>query len=247
MAGAFMASTIIASRAHTYPDRAFFGGAAIAMFVATVIGFAPTYYLTPFIAAPALDLTVHLHGAVFTAWMLLYCAQTGLITAGRRDIHRAAGGAGAALAVAVVVFGIVVAVHGARTGGGPPGRNQPLFLVFPLANIVMFAGLVTAGIVQRARSASHKRLMLLATLALVVTPLARISRMLHLPFSPPPVGGLLLSDIVVVALLVFDLRTRGRLHPITIWAGSIYLVSQPLRIMLGHSEAWQGFARTLIG
>lgn len=202
--------------------------------------------MTPFIAAPALDLTVHLHGAVFTAWMLLYCAQTGLITAGRRDIHRAAGGAGAALAVAVVVLGIIVAVHGARTGGGPPGRNQPLFLVFPLANIFMFAGLVTAGIAQRARSASHKRLMLLATLALVVTPLARISRMLHLPFSPP-VGGLLLSDIVVVALLFFDLRTRGRLHPITIGVGSIYLVSQPLRVMLGHSEAWLGFARTLIG
>lgn len=241
-----MASIVIASPARTSSDRAFFGGAAAALLVATVVGFAPTYYLTPFIATPALDLVIHLHAAVFTAWMLLYCAQTGLITAGRRDLHRAAGGAGAVLAVAVVVLGVVVAVHGARTGGGPPGRNQPVFLVFPLTNIVMFAGLAATGIVQRARSASHKRLMLLATLALVVTPLARISRMLHLPVLPP-VGGLLLSDIVLVALLVFDLRTRGRLHPVTIWAGSLYLVSQPLRVMLGHSEAWHGFARTLIG
>lgn len=242
-----MASIVAASLPQVHRDRIFFGGAAAALLVATIVGFAPTYYLAPFIAAPALSIVVHLHGAVFSGWMLLYCAQTGLIAAGRRDIHRVAGQLGAGLAVAVVVLGLVVAIYSARTGGGGPTRNQPVFLVFPLTNILLFAALATVGIVNRVQSGHHKRLMLLASLALVVTPLARISKMLHLPFSPPAIGGMLMSDIVLAALLLFDLRTRGRLHPVTLWAGCAYLVSQPLRVMLAHTEAWQGFARTLIG
>ena len=54
-----------------------------------------------------------------------------------------------------------------------------------------------------------------------------------------------MSDIVLAALLVFDLRTKGRLNPVTV-PGSLYVVSQPLRVVLGHSAAWQGFARMLI-
>lgn len=241
-----MATVASTARSFGGSDRVFFGSAAAALLVATFIGFAPTYYFAPFVATPALDLLVQVHGAVFTAWLLLYCAQTGLIAARRRDWHRVAGGIGAVLAVAVVVLGVVVAVYSARTGGGPPGRNQPVFLVFPLTNIALFAGLATAGIVNRARAGHHKRLMLLATLALVVTPLARISRMLHLPFSPPAIGGMLLSDLMLAALVVFDLRTRGRLHPVTLAAGGLYLASQPLRVILGHSAAWQDFARALI-
>jgi len=240
---ATMAST---ARSFGAEDRAFFGGAAAVLLLATIIGFAPTYYLAPFVAVPALAPLVHLHGAVFTAWMLLYCAQTALIATGRRDLHRNAGMVGAGLAVVVVVLGVTIAIYSARTGGGPPGRNQPVFLVYPITNILVFAGLVTAAVINRTRAGHHKRLMLLATLALVVTPLARISRMLHLPFSPPAIGGMLLADIMVVALMVFDLRTRGRLHPATVAAGGLFVLSEPLRVLLGHSDAWQSFARTLI-
>jgi hypothetical protein len=88
--------------------------------------------------------------------------------------------------------------------------------------------------------------MLLATLSLVITPLARISGMLDLPFSLP-VGGMLLSDLFLAALVAFDVGKRGKLQSATLWAGGAYLVTQPLRWGLGQTEMWQSFARGLIG
>lgn len=226
-------------------DRRFFFGSATALVTVTFIGFAPTYYLAGAFGAPALSPLVHLHGIVFSGWMLLFFGQTGLIAARRGDIHRITGMFGAGLAVLVVVLGIVVAIESGRLGHGPPTRNQPVFLIYPLTNIALFGGLVAAGVLNRDRSEYHKRLMLLATLTLATTPLARISRMIGMPFEPP-IGGMLFTDLFLMALIAFDLR-HGRLHPATIWAGGIFLMSQPLRVAIGQSDQWQSFARTLIG
>ena len=113
--------------------------------------------------------------------------------------------------------------------------------------MAMFTVLVTLAVIYRKRPEYHKRLMLLATLGLVITPLARISRMMALPFDPPAIGGMILSDIFFAALVAFDLKKHGRLHPATLWAGGAYLLSQPLRVAIGNTEAWQAFARSLIG
>ena len=228
-------------------DRIFFGGSAMALLLVTFLGFAPTYYLAGVFDAPALSPLVHLHGVMFSAWMLLFVAQTGFIAARRTDLHRRVGWVAAGLAVAVVVLGVVVAIESGRRGGGGPQRNQPVFLVHPLANIMLFGGLCFAGIRWRRQSGYHKRLLFFATLALAVTPLARLSRMMELPFSSPPIGGMVLSDLFLIALVMFDVQSRGRVHPATAWAGGIMLVSQPLRVMLSHTEAWQAFAHRLIG
>ena len=228
-------------------DRIFFGGSAAALLLVTFLGFAPTYYLAGAFDAPALSPLVHAHGIVFSAWMLLFVAQTGLIATRRADLHRRVGLFAAGLAVAVVILGIVVAIESGRHGGGGPQRNQPVFLVFPLTNILLFGGLCFAGVRQRLQAGTHKRLMFLATLALAVTPLARLSRMMGLPFSPPAIGGMILSDLFLIALVMFDTQSRGRVHPATAWAGGIMLLSQPLRVMVSHTAAWQDFAHSLIG
>ena len=239
-------ATLAAPRTQWQADRRFFTGIAAAMVAATFIGFAPTYYLSRFTGAPPLGPLVHLHGVVFSAWMLLFLAQAGLIAARRTDIHRVAGVAVAGVAVAVVVIGVLVAIESGRLGHGPPDRHQPSFLVLPLTNMLLFAILTALGVRFRRRSDYHKRLMLLATMGLVITPLARVSRMLEIPLFPP-VGGMLLSDLFLAALAAFDIRRRGSLHPVTLWAGGAFLASQPLRIAVGRTEAWQDFARLLIG
>lgn len=240
-------ATLAIPQARLQAERRFFTGMAAALVAVTFIGFAPTYYLAGYFDAPRLGPLVHLHGVVYSGWVLLLLAQTGLIAARRVDVHRLLGIAGAGLALVVVVVGVLVAIESGRLGHGPPGRNQPVFLVYPLANMVMFTALVGAAFALRRRSDFHKRLMLLATMGLVITPLARISRMLALPFDPPAIGGMLLSDIFLAALIAFDLTRRGRLHPATLWGGGAYLLSQPLRVAIGSTEAWQSFARMLIG
>jgi hypothetical protein len=77
-------STIARSRR----DRWFFGSMAVAAALTVFCGFAPTYYFKTADSGPALSPLVHLHGVVFTAWMVLYVFQTALIAAKRTVLHR---------------------------------------------------------------------------------------------------------------------------------------------------------------
>ena len=91
-------------------DRWFFGTATLAMTAVIVIGFLPSYYMRGVIPAPhpLLPMTtlVHIHGAVFTAWMLLFLVQTLLISAGRADMHRQLGLASLVLLPVMIVVAI---------------------------------------------------------------------------------------------------------------------------------------------
>lgn len=234
-----------APRRRTNPDRIFFGGAAIALVLVTLLGFAQSYYLSYFTAAPALGPLLHLHGIVFSAWMLFYAVQTWLIGTGKLAWHRRAGIAGAGLAVLVFVLGVVTAIALARANLHAAARHGPP-VIFPLGAITAFALLCAAGVAARKRPAHHKRLMLLATVALATTPLARITRMTTAAVTPP-VGGMLLSDLFLVALVAFDLRQRGRVHPATLAGGGFLVASQLFRMSFGQTGLWQSFLHAVVG
>lgn len=74
-------ATLAARKTQLRTERQFFTGMAAALVAVTFLGFAPTYYLSSFTAAPSLRPVVHLHAVVFTAWMLLFLVQTALISA----------------------------------------------------------------------------------------------------------------------------------------------------------------------
>ena len=79
-------------------DRIFFSGMAILLFVTTVVGFARTYFLAGMIRAHLPSPIIHIHGAIFSLWILLLITQTSLEAAHRTDIHRKLGLAGFAMA-----------------------------------------------------------------------------------------------------------------------------------------------------
>jgi hypothetical protein len=238
-----------AGRAHAPRDaaarreRRFFGGMAAACAVTVFAGFMPTYYLNGVAGAP-FELTPVLkwHGAVFTAWMLLVAAQTSLIAANRLRAHRSLGAFGVALAVAVTILGAIVAITRTRDGliadhGVPP----LIFLAVPIVGIATFAALVAAAVLLRRNAAAHKRLMLLATFELVT---AAVSR-LPVVKDWGAVGFFAVTDLFVVALVVYDLVSRRRVHPATLWGGLAFVASQPLRLLIGASAPWQAFAAWL--
>src|SRR3981081_438429 len=74
-------------------------------------GFAPTYWLQlpagTFVGSPLL----HLHGVLFSAWVLFLLSQTVLAANGQLDHHRAWGLVGISLATAMVVIGLAAAIN----------------------------------------------------------------------------------------------------------------------------------------
>ena len=235
--GGFPAS--VAGHDRTIEHR-FFTVMAVAIGLTVLAGFARTYYLRSYFGRAPISALLHLHGAVFSAWIALYVTQTSLVAAGRVRLHRRLGVGGGALAVVLVLVGITTAIVRVRQGAAPPGGPPPLvFLVVSLTDMLVFAGLVGAGLYFRRQMAVHKRLMLLATIALLSAPIAR------LPFSLLRIGMLAvfgLADVFIVALVAYDLAMYRRIHRATAWGGLVLVASQPLRLMVGGTAAWLAFA-----
>jgi hypothetical protein len=220
--------------------RRFYVGMAIAILVTVFAGFSRTYFLKAQFGTPELSLLLHIHGLVFTGWVLFFLSQTTLVAARRTDIHRRLGVAGAVLAALVLIMGTTTAIIRAKQGAVPlPGVPPLVFLAVPFFDMVVFAILVGTGLYYRRRLEAHKRLMTLCTISLMSAPIARLPFAL-LKAGPPAFFGL--TDLFIVAMLVHDLVTRKKIHPATIWGGLLIVASQPLRLMISGTPAWLAFA-----
>ena len=229
-------------------DRLFYSGMAIAMAVTVFAGFAQTYYLPLAGSGRLTTITgrevsglIHAHGLLFSAWVMLFIAQTALIATHRVRVHQRIGIAGAVLATAMIVAGVSLAVSGAAAGVAPPGVSALSFLAVPLGDMVMFAGFIVAALWNRRNREAHKRLMLLAYVSLLAAPMARLPGVL--PLGPFAFYGLALVFLAVG--VAYDLITRRRVHPAYIWGGGLLALSVPGRLMLSETAAWQTLARML--
>jgi hypothetical protein len=221
-------------------DRIFHTGMAVAFLITAIAGFGPTYFFKPVHPSPPLPPLLHVHGLVFTCWLVLLIVQSGLVRADRVDLHKRLGVFGAVLAVLVTLLGLSVAVDGARRGTVADGMDPLGFMIFPLGQTLLFAGFIGLALWKRRQPELHRRFILLGTICLL-TP--AISRMV----DKRSVLALFLTLIFVVVAMIHDWKSRRRVHSIYLWGGAIILVSGPLRAVFGNSSAWHSFARMIVG
>ena len=210
--------------------------------VVVFAGFAPTYYLRSG-ARPPLSLLLHLHGALFTAWIVLFVVQVRLVAARNIRLHRRLGAAGVALAAVMVVVVLTAIIVAARRDVRAGGGTGPLsFMAVALGDAVIFGTLAGAGFAFRRNAAAHKRLMCLGTIALLPAAFARWPAISGLG----PLGFFVATDVVVAICIVADVILRKRVHPVLVSGAAFIVLSQPARLLLGKTETWQTFARWLI-
>jgi hypothetical protein len=221
---------------------------AIAMALTVFAGFAPTYYLRLFSGGPKVTTShapfttlVYVHGALFTAWVLLFIVQTALVASRRVAVHRRLGVAGAVLAGAMIVAGTSLAIATAARGGAPPGVDPLAFLAIPLFDMILFTTFVSTALVRRRDKEAHKRLMLLAFLSIIVAAVARLPGMI--PLGPPAFFGA--AMLFLVAAAAYDFVSRGRVHPVYLWGGALLVISVPLRLAISATGAWRTLAELL--
>lgn len=228
-------------------ERRFFSALAIFIAVAIALGFARTYFLRPLFLPASLTPLVHLHGLVFTLWVILLVVQTQLVAAGRTNIHRRLGMVGVVIAVLMEVFGLLVPLAAAQDGDHLPAMTVAATMAIQLMNTVTFPLLFGTAIYFRRQPALHKRLMLLASLAIMSPAYVRILRQCCTVIPVRPVFiAYLLVDLTVLTLFVYDWRTQGRIHRATLWGGLLVLVAHPLRFWLGTTSGWERIAAWLV-
>jgi hypothetical protein len=223
-------------------EHLFFTLLPIAMFGVVFVGFSQTYYLKSMFGTPELRWLYHVHGLAFTSWLLLLIIQPALVLAGRTPVHRQVGWIAAGLVPLMTVLAWFVSVDMARRGAAPPGVPPLVFMIVPMATVVIFPALVAAALYWRQSPGTHKRLMLIATLELVPAGVARVPGVL--PLGPLAFFGL--TDLFVVAMGVNDLMTRRRLHPATVWGGALLVLTQVGRLVIGGTAMWESFAKWAI-
>lgn len=219
-------------------------GLAAAVFA----GFAKTYYFRVFFDGPPLAQAAHLHGILATVWIALHYTQARLVAAHRVDVHRRLGVFAACVAGLLAVQVVSMAIANAAAGHAPPGRDPLQFLSVPLGTTTMFALFVGSALAFRHKRDWHKRLMLLATMTLVVPAMGRLDAQVMAPLGLP---RLALAPAVTFGFIAWgwahDWRRLGRVHPAYIVGGIALLASIPLRRWIGLTDAWLPIARWLVG
>ncbi|PYS57262.1 MAG: hypothetical protein DMF76_22710 [Acidobacteria bacterium] len=224
-------------------ERLFYTGMAVAFVVTVFAGFARTFYLRPHFQTQPLIPLLALHGIVFTSWIALLLTQTTLVATKRTRTHMRLGVAGGLLASLMIVIGTVTAIVRAKGPSPVPGVNPLSFLTIPLGDMLVFATLVGAAFYFRRRADTHKRLMLLATIAILPAAVARLPFAFIQQYGPLAFFGL--SDLFIVPCLIYDIVTRGRPHRATVLGGALIVTSHPLRLVIGNTHAWLVFATWL--
>jgi hypothetical protein len=219
--------------------------AAVFIPVIVFVGFARSYYLKSFFDTPTLPGLFHLHGIVMTSWVALFVAQVSLVAARRTRLHQRLGVLGGALAALVVVVGVGMAISAARRRASVgPLEPELQFLVIPLGDVLVFAVLVGIALYFRRRIETHKRLMLLGSLNLLAAAFSRF------PLHFIETGGAMtffgLTDVCVLACVIFDTVRNRRLHPAFLWGALFMVVSHPLRLMLAGTDVWMRLAAWLV-
>lgn len=233
------------ARAPRESERTFFSGLTVLMAAVVFAGFARTYYLRPLVPATALagqlpiTRLIHFHALLFSGWMVLLVVQARLVASRNLPLHRRLGVASVGLALLMVGVGTVTALQAVGRGVSPPGLDARRFLVVPLFALLVFAVLYGAALAERRNPQAHKRLMVLATIGLLPPALARWL-IFYLGLGAPVVLGV--TTLFLVPLVVWDLKTRGRLHPATLWGGLFVVLSVPVRLAIAFTPAWLGLA-----
>jgi hypothetical protein len=221
-------------------DNYFFSAMAGLVLLLVMVGFARTYFLAGVFRAPLPSTIIHIHGALFSSWILLLIAQVSLVSAGRVDIHRKLGMAGFVLATLMIILGVLAANNSLSRNFAPPGGlDAKTFYIIPLADMFIFATLTFFAYRARFQPVAHKRLILLATVALMDAPTGRP------PFSAitgRPHFDSIFCYLFIILLVSYDLWSTRKVQKATIWASVFMVVVQLVRVPIGFTSVWHNFA-----
>jgi hypothetical protein len=186
--------------------------------------------------------TIHIHALIFAGWMALLLVQVILVGRGRVRQHRRLGSVGLAYAMVIVVMGLAAAIvaPAAHVAAGEWSRDRAAaFVLEPLGDMVLFATFFGGAMLYRRRPEIHKRLIVLATVALLFAPTGRLSTHIGLPAA----FGVWVLPVVLG--MAHDLFVRGRIHA-TYLVGTAFMLTVFTRVFIAESEPWLRIGRRVV-
>jgi hypothetical protein len=231
-------------RTPTSRDRRFYLWSASFLAVIILAGFARTYYFRGYFHSPQLRPFLHYHGAVMTAWIVLFIVQTVLIARRRVWLHRILGYFGAVLAALVVIMGSAATILAAVREVRAQTALVPLqlnVLALELTQMALFGVLVGIALRYRRRPDLHKRCMLLATLCMLPNPELRM-----MPFIHNNLLYLTIWSAQIFLFVAIDAIRNHRIHPAFLRAAIAANLALYAVQFGSTTDTWRHFASSII-
>jgi hypothetical protein len=224
-------------------DRIFFSSMVILLIASVAIGFAHTYYLAGVINAPLPSRVIQVHGAVFSLWMILLLVQSGLVSAKKVALHRKLGVAGFIFACLMVVVALMAGANLLTRANTFPDPHATITLaIVPFSNALEFAVLAGFAYALRRNSAAHKRLIIVATTAIVSAAFFRV----QVPWLYHIVQNDYLASYMFLAILAaYDLWALHKIHRATLWGSALVIAVNQVGLLLGPTAPWHAVARVI--
>ena len=209
------------------------------------VGFWPTYF-GPLVAGTVDKAPIiHFHAVVYVGWLAIFATQAVLAATGRVAAHMRLGRFAIGYGVLLIAVGLITAFARfavrVRAGEVAPAQAQ---LLGPLLDMLVFAPFFAAAIYYRRKPDVHKRLMVVATTALLI---AAVGRM---PFLGEPRSELLLHSIWLAPILLamaHDFWRQRNVHPIYVLGLVVLVMEGPLlRAVARDAEPWRSMSGWLV-
>ena len=195
--------------------------------------------------SPPVPRIVHVHAVVTTLWLFCITALILLVEAGNVKLHRLLGWYAAGFTVVLVVVAPWSELSWQALNLHTPGSLPPQFLSIAFVEVLSLVILLPYGILLRHNLAAHRRVMMLAVIAISG---AGFSRMVGL-FAPAPTGflGTYLfyeggNVLIILVMFLWDWK-RNRVMKQFI-QGALLLVGLGLAgTCLYFNPTWQAISR----
>lgn len=216
----------------------FFLGMTLLMAFFVFGGFGMTYWYPLATGSfPPAPPVVHLHGLVFSAWMILLVTQAALVNVRKVALHRSLGTFGIALGTAVVLTGLLITLLGGVGGRENPGGNYYDGIYLGLMAVIGFGTLLTLAIRTTRTPDIHRRMILFAMLPILPPGVHRLY-MVPLGLTSFPVMAMYLTlDAMAIAILVHEWRRNGRIGVYSM-IGTGWILLQQLLHWQATDSAW---------
>jgi hypothetical protein len=225
-------------------ESGFFVGMSLLLLATVLVGFAKSYFLAGMMKAPLPNKLIHIHAVFFSCWILLLITQASLISARRFDLHRKFGLFGFGLACGMIVVGVMAATDAMTRIPMVGPFDTRTFYAVPMFDVIVFAVLIFFAYRWRHDPATHKRLILIASITIVDAATGRdpLTKITHLPYL-----NNVFTQLYTVLLAGFDLRYLKRIHRATLMAGLFSIVMLLAAIPVGSTGPWMAFANWMLG
>lgn len=228
-------------------DKYFYFAMALLIAIAVPAGFSFTvndnlfHPIHPAVARPAI---LYVHGSLFMAWIALFVAQAGLVRSRNVQFHRRLGAWAVVLGIAMIAVGVTTAIVMRKYRLAHDHTESPSFLSVPFNDLSEFAVAFALAVSWRKNREFHRRLMLLATIALTGAAFARMP----LPIMSNPWYWYTFTDGLLLICVLRDLVMFRRVHPVFLYGVPLFLLGEygGVSLFLHPPAVWLSICRALV-